>query len=83
MDEAVRAELDDLLGYLRACRETVASIESGDTPGPAVPTAADYVRGMTWAQADGGLRMLEHLRLITHEQRAAWESEARAIVERP
>jgi hypothetical protein len=81
MDEDVRAEFDDLLGYMRACRRTVADIESGDMPGPHVPDPAAYVRAMTWAQASGGLRMLEHLHLISHEEREAWENEARMLVE--
>jgi hypothetical protein len=83
MEEAVRAELDHLLGYMRACQRTLAGIESGDMPGPQVPDSAIYVRAMTWAQADGGLQMLEQLRLISHKEREAWEREARTLVERP
>jgi hypothetical protein len=83
MDEAVRAELDVLLGYMRACRRTVAGIESGDMAEPQVPDPASYVRAMTWAQARGGLQMLEHLRLISHEEREAWENEARMLVAQP
>jgi hypothetical protein len=71
MDEAVRAELDHLLGYMRACQRVVADIESGTHAGPVVPDAAGYVRAMTWAQARGGLQMLEHLRLISANEREA------------
>ncbi|HTE60709.1 MAG TPA: hypothetical protein VK631_10200 [Solirubrobacteraceae bacterium] len=83
MEEAVRAELDHLLGYMRACQRTVADIDSGDISGPDVPDSAAYVRAMTWAQAAGALQMLEDLRLISHEEREAWEHEARTLVERP
>ena len=83
MEEAVRAELDHLLGYMRACRQTVAGIESGDMAEPQVPEPASYMRAMTWAQARGGLQMLEHLRLISHEEREAWENEARMLVAQP
>ena len=83
MDQAVRAELDHLLGYMRACRQTVAGIESGDVRGPQLPDPASYVREMTWAQARGGLQMLEHLGLVSHEEREAWEDEARMLVAQP
>jgi hypothetical protein len=83
MDDAVRAELDHLLGYMRACRQTVAEIESGQHAGPAVPDPAAYVKAMTWAQANGGLQMLQHLRLITNDEREAWEHKAQALVGRP
>lgn len=80
MDDAVRAELGYLLGYMRACRQTVTDIESGALPGPEPPDAVGYVASMTWAQARGALQMLEHLRLITNEERSAWEHEAAQLV---
>lgn len=36
---------------------------------------------MTWAQANGGLQMLEHLHLGSHAEREAWENEARTLVD--
>jgi hypothetical protein len=47
MDSTVRRELETLLGYMRACRQTTNAIQAGATPGPAVPDPAGYVRAMT------------------------------------
>jgi hypothetical protein len=82
MDAAVEEELETMLGFMRACRQSVAAIEEEQMPGPALPSPAGYVcRMTTWSQASGALRMLEHLRLIAHEERLAWEREAQAVVD--
>jgi hypothetical protein len=83
MDAAVRTELDTLLGYMRACRQTLAAIERGQQAGPVVPSPPDYVRAMTWAQAAGAARVLLHLGLITTDEHGQWERDARAIVQPP
>lgn len=83
MEEAVRRELDALLGYMRTCRTVIEGVAEEAMPWPPFPSPTDYIAGMTWAQARGALMVLEHLRLITSEERAEWESRARAIVQPP
>ena len=82
MDESVERELDALLGYMRAAQRDLAEIESGDAPGPMPTDPAGYVQAMTWAQASGALRILEHLGLLTAAERSSWESQATALVPR-
>ena len=82
MDKAVREALDDLLDYMRVTHRAVAMSQSGDMAGK-VPDSATYLRAIAWSHARGGLQILEHLQLITNDERDTWMQEARRWVERP
>jgi len=83
MDNAVRTELETLLGQLRACKQVSEGVAGGAASGPAVPAPADYIRAMTWARVSGALHVLENLGLVSHDERGAWEAEGRAVLPPP